>query len=70
MNFKTSLDRVVREEGLFEDVGTITPTRNLPIVVLVGTDRLADRIRRMDGVRSVARDRELSVQGGFRRQTA
>jgi hypothetical protein len=64
--FERSLARVIDDEGLGGELDRVSATNNLPMLVMVGTERLADRVRRMDGVRRVARDSELPVQGGWR----
>lgn len=65
--FRQALHRVIRTEGLADELASIEAARNLPMLFVVGTDRLADRMRRMDGVRGVARDQKLPVQIGYRR---
>lgn len=64
--FRAALAHVVKTEGLTTDLGEIEPTQNLPILFVTGTDRLAERISEMSGVRSVSRDAALHFQLGER----
>jgi len=62
--FSQALRQLVSDEGLATDLGPMKPTANLPIIFLMGTDRLAQRIRGMRDVRSVARDSRLTLRAG------
>jgi hypothetical protein len=64
--FRSALEKVLTNEGFGRDLFSLEPTNNLPIVFLVGTDRLAERIRRMDEVNNVAKNVEMPVQAGIR----
>ncbi len=63
-HFRRALQEIVVREGLAPDLGAVEPTEHLPVLFVTGTDRLAERMRSMTEVRSVARDVALPYQLG------